>query len=545
MKSIKLGAFIRFDARLLLAYCVCALGVVRFVSEGFMLRTTHSTGVARFLTPLMIFSAVVIGHSEPGLSQSPEQPNIVWIVGENFSNDFGCYGQNHVQTPHVDGLAKSGIRFVNAFATSPVCAPSRSCFMLGMYQTTTDTHHMRSHRDDDFRLPQGVRPITHRLRDAGYFTANITHLGQERIGTGKLDLNFVNEGELYDTSRWEDLLGKEPFFAQINLPEAEYDIYDRKSAEKKRVPWVGEEWHPQIATEENVTPPPYYPDHPVVRQEWARYLNSVSGADVRVGQILARLKEDGVDDRTIVVFFGDNGRLTARGIHWPFDQGLRVPLVVRDAKSLPRLTSEQKGGVVSNRIVSLLDLTATTLAFAGVARPMGMQSRNFLGEQSDPARRYAFAARDRIDETEVTMRSVHDERYHYVRNFTPGAGFETLNRYKEKCFLVKPLMRELKAEGKLRGAPLWLMQPFPAEMLFDHQADPHEINDLASSDDPEHQRALSRLRDALEVWMVESGDRGHIKERPEIVAPFLKEMHDWFGTPSWASDTIPSDWRRQ
>jgi hypothetical protein len=132
-----------------------------------------------------------------------------------------------------------------------------------------------------------------------------------------------------------------------------------------------------------------------------------------------------------------------------------------------------------------------------------------------------------------------------VRNFTPGAGFETLNRYKEKCFLVKPLMRELKAEGKLSGAPLWLMQPFPNEMLFDHQADPHEVHDLAKSDDPEHRQALVRLREALEVWMVESGDRGHIREQPEVVSPFLKEMHDWFGTPDWAIDTIPSSWLNQ
>ena len=131
------------------------------------------------------------------------RPNILWIVGENFSTDLGCYGQKNVATPHLDALADSGIRYANAFATSPVCAPSRSCFMLGMYQTTTDTHHMRSHRNDDFRLPPGLRPLTHRLKDAGYFTADITHLGDEVMGTGKLDLNFVNEGPLCDTAQWD------------------------------------------------------------------------------------------------------------------------------------------------------------------------------------------------------------------------------------------------------------------------------------------------------------------------------------------------------
>jgi len=487
-------------------------------------------------------SASLHGQKKDPSKQGNPRPNIVWIVGENFSNDFGCYGQANVHTPHLDSLAAVGVRYTNAIATSPVCAPSRSCFMLGMYQTTTDTHHMRSHREDDFRLPLGIRPLTHRLMDVGYHTANITHMGDQIIGTGKLDLNFVNEGELYQTSQWDDLRDKEPFFAQINLPEAEYDIYDRKSAEKKRVPWVGEEWHPKIATADNVTPPPYYPDHPVVREEWARYLNSISGADVRIGQIMDRLMEDGVDDRTVVIFFGDNGRLTARGIHWPFDQGLRVPLVIRDSKTIPSLLQHEKNGAVSDQVVSLLDLTATTMAIAGIARPLGMQSRVFLGQQADLPRRYAFAARDRIDETEVRMRSVHDQQFHYIRNFTQGAGFETLNRYKEKCFLVKPLMREMKAAGKLTGPPLELMQPFPSEMLFDIHSDPHEIRNLSESDDPKHQAALIRLRATLDAWMVETGDRGHIPEPRVVVKPFLREMHDWFGTPSWASDTIPADW---
>ncbi|TWT63020.1 sulfatase family protein [Rubinisphaera italica] len=481
------------------------------------------------------FSFLSIAAIHDSANAEQTHPNILWIVGENFSNDLGCYGQANVSTPNLDALAESGIRYTNAFSTSPVCAPSRSCFMLGMYQTTTDTHNMRSHRDDDFKLPPGIRPLTHRLKDVGYYTANITHLGDVEVGTGKLDLNFVNEGQLYDTAQWDDLKSHQPFFAQVNMPEAEYDIYDRKSAEKDRVKWVGEEWHPQIATPENVTPPPYYPDHQIVREEWARYLNSISGTDIRIGKILQQLKADGLDDNTVVIFFSDNGRLTARGIHWPFDQGLRVPVIIRDAPKYPFLTSQESPGTVNDRVISLLDMTATTLSIAGISPPLGMQSRIFLGPNADPPRTYAFAARDRIDETVIRMRSVHDNRYHYIRNFTPGAGFETLNRYKEKCFLVKPLMRKLKAEGKLTGPPLELMQPFPEEMLFDVQADPHEIKNLAKSAVPEHQAALVRLRAALDTWMIESGDRGHLPEPADVIAPFEKEMQDWFGTPDWAA----------
>lgn len=485
--------------------------------------------LGRLVAASMLFAFSV---SSVAAKETQKPPNILWIIGENFDLDFGCYGAKNVRTPNVDGLAAAGIRYTNVFSTSPVCAPSRSAFMTGMYQTTTDTHHMRSHRDDNFRLPAGVRPITQRLHDAGYITANLKTIGEHVIGTGKLDLNFANEGELYTTDDWGKLKSGQPFFAQINMPEAEYDIYDRKSGEKSRVKWVGEEWHPQVATPENVTPPPYYPDHEITRQEWARYLNSVTGTDVRIGWILDRLEKDGLADDTIVVFFSDNGRLEARGIHWCWDSGLHVPMVIRWPKNYSA-AKQITPGAVSDELVSLIDLTATTLWMAGIQPPIGMQGRNFLGDQTGPSRHYVFSARDRIDETEMRLRSVRDKRYHYIRNFTPGAGFTTLNRYKEKCFLVKPLMRELLSQGKLVGPPAELMKPFPKEMLYDTQSDPYEIRNLADSSDADHQRALTRMRAALETWIVETGDRGEIPEAREIVAPFEKEMHDWFGTPAW------------
>ncbi len=474
------------------------------------------------------------GAGQPLCAEMPQRrPNILWIVGENFGLDFQCYGAKNVQTPNVDAMADRGVRYVNAFSTSPVCAPSRSAFMTGMYQTTTDTHHMRSHRDDGFRLPEGVRPITHRLSDAGYYTANITNIGDAVVGTGKLDLNFTAEGPLYHTENWDTLKSHQPFFAMINLPEAEYDIYDRRSAEKDRVVWVGEQWHPKVATEQNVSPPPYYPDHPVVRQEWARYLNSVSGADIRIGKILDRLRTDGMEDDTVVIFFGDNGRLEARGIHWVWDSGIRVPLVIQwAANHEPPIGFA--AGQQRDEVVSLIDLTATTLSIAGIKPPIVMQGRPLFGSIDQPERRYAFSARDRIDETEITQRSVHDGRYHYIRNLTPGTGFATLNRYKEKCFLVKPLMRDLHQQGLLIGPAAELMKPMPAESLYDTQADPHEINNLAESDIAEHRETLIRMRTALQIWMTETGDRGWIAEPRDVVAPFEKEMHDWFGTPAWA-----------
>lgn len=487
---------------------------------------------------LLALSCESVRKDVPGTNPNAAltTPNILWIVGENLNLDLGIYGEPLVATPHLDSLGRNGMVYTHVFSTSPVCAPSRSAFMTGMYQTSTDTHNMRSHREDDYRLPEGVRPLTHRLKDVGYYTANITRIGDRIVGTGKLDLNFVNEGPLYDTEDWSALKSHEPFFAMINTPEIEYDIYDRKTAEKQRVEWVGEKSHPQIATAANVTVPPYYPDHEITRQELARYYNSVSGMDMRVGWILEQLKADGLADNTIIIFFGDNGRLDARGIHWCWDTGLRVPLIVYWPEGLaapPQYTP----GTVNDQLISLLDIAATTLQMAGIPRPLNMQSRVFLGAKADPPRAYVFSARDRIDETVLRIRSVRDKRFHYLRNYIPAQGFATLNRYKEKCFAVKPLMREMHEAGLLTGAAAELMEPLPYEQLYDTWEDRHEILNLAGSKKPEHQAALIRLRAALDTWINETGDQGEWLEPEEIVDPFVKEMHDWFGTPEW----YPSD----
>jgi arylsulfatase A-like enzyme len=383
-----------------------------------------------------------------------------------------------------------------------------------------------------------VRPITYRLRDAGYFTMNLKTIGSREVGTGKVDLNLDVGPKLWEAETdWSALPKNRPFFVQANMPEVEFDIYDRQTWKKDRVEWVGEREHPQVAKPDEVAPPPYYPDHEITRTEWARFLNSISGMDVRVGEILRRLEADGRADDTIVMFFADNGRMDPRSIHWCYDSGLRVPLIIRYPKNF-RPPAGWKVGGVEDRVVSLLDLTATTLDLAGIAKPAGMQSQIFLGPRDEGLRTIAFSARDRIDETEHRVRTARNARYRYLRNFRPDPIF-SLNRYKEKCFRIVPLMRELYAAGKLNDAQAALLRPLPPEELYDLETDPHEIKNLATSSDPEHQRVLAELRGAVELWIVESNDRGRDPEPREVVAPFEKEMHDWFGTPTWYKKPTP------
>src|SRR5687768_7847678 len=88
------------------------------------------------------FASSLVAHVSA--AQSSDRPNIVWIVSEDMSPDLGCYGDPQAKTPNLDRLASEGARFTRAFTHAPVCAPSRSGLITGMYPTTIGSHHMRS-----------------------------------------------------------------------------------------------------------------------------------------------------------------------------------------------------------------------------------------------------------------------------------------------------------------------------------------------------------------------------------------------------------------
>jgi arylsulfatase A-like enzyme len=154
------------------------------------------------------------------------------------------------------------------------------------------------------------------------------------------------------------------------------------------------------------------------------------------------------------------------------------------------------------------------LAFAGAPKPAKMQGRVFLGERAEPTRELAFGARDRCDETAMRIRTVRDDRYRYIRNFTPEVPFLATNAYKSKQYPVWNLLPELHAQGKLTPAQEFLCQPrMPDEELYDLQNDPWEIHNLATSTRPEDQAALKKLRAVLEKWIEETNDQGRFPEK--------------------------------
>jgi len=429
------------------------------------------------------------------------QPNILWLIAEDMGPALGCYGQQQVSTPNLDRLAAEGVRFNRAYTTAPVCSPSRSAFMTGMYQTTIGAHNHRSHRDDQFRLPAGVKLLHEWLRDASYFTANVIELPPEFgfKGTGKTDWNFSAPSKGgFDSRRWADLAGSQPFFAQINFQETHRAFHAPKHADPTKIEL-----------------PPYYPDHPIVRADYAAYLDAATELDRKIGLVLAQLERDGLAENTIVVFMGDNGEAHIRGKQFCYEEGLRVPLIMRWPEGMPPPTGLTRGSV-DERLVEAIDLAPTMLAFARAPVPAKMQGRVLFGKNAAPPREYAFGARDRCDETVFRLRTVRDTRYRYIRNFTPDRPFLQPNNYKAKQYPLWTLLPQLQAEGKLTPEQAALCAPtMPEEELYDLETDPHEVRNLAAS--REHAEVLGRLRGVLKKWIIETDDQGRNLEPEELV----------------------------
>lgn len=425
---------------------------------------------------------------------APEsRPNILWLISEDTSPDFGCYGHPLVQSPNLDRLATEGTRYNAAFAAAPVCSAARSAMMTGMYQTTIGAHNHRSHRDDGYMLPAPVEVITKYFRDAGYFTSN-GH-GEKWDKPGKTDWNFTAPKNAFDGTDWRQRKSGQPFLAQYNFSMTHREF--ERDAERPIDP-------------AKVELPPYYPDTPLLRRDWADYLESAQVLDRQIGVLLQRLEEDGLAENTIIVYHGDHGQAHVRGKQWLYDSGIRVPLIVR-------MPDGAGAGRVSEDLVSLLDLAPSMMRWAGIVPPSHLHGR--LLEDSTP-RESIVCARDRCDEAVDRIRSVRTKQFKYIRNFYPERPYTQFNAYKKKQYPATSVLELWQQEGKLTEA----QQPFmaatrPEEELYDLVADPHEVKNLAK--DPAHEQTLKGLRAKLDHWIEESGDLGALPE-PTAITDFAR-----------------------
>lgn len=414
-----------------------------------------------------------------------ERPNIIWVMGEDISTELSCYNHPAVSTPNFDSLARDGYQFENAFGTAPSCTPARNAMMTGVYQTRTDTQDQRRR---GITLPQGVRPITKLLQDAGYYTA---------IGCGysnKTDLNFAEKG-LFDGRDWATRKPGQPFFAQITL----YDSHRHK-----------DDWTAitQNATNpvdrQKVKLPSYFPDHPSVREDWARYLESIQRIDEKFGALMQRLESEQLLDNTLIIFMGDNGRCHLRGKCWLYDAGLKVPLIIRLPKISKQTVAGQKARSVKT-LISTLDVSATILDAAKVATPETFDGQSLLSKDYRP-REFVFGARDQIDEVVDHIRSVRSKTFKYIRNYNPENGYREC-RYVQRNRPMLAIIHELDRLGELTPAQrLILKRVKPREELYDTENDPDETNNLAGL--PKYKATQAALSQQLERWITATGDTG-------------------------------------
>jgi arylsulfatase A-like enzyme len=465
----------------------------------------------RFLETLAAFGfpliPLSIALSSPDTA-SMAKPNVVWIVVDDMSSDFGSYG-GAVATPHVDELAAAGVRFANAFVTAPVCSSSRSAMITGCYQTVIGAHHHRSGRGEHrIQLPEGVRLLPELMREAGYHTcigSGVPGLDHRGLPTradrrGKTDYNFDWDPDLYDSHDWADRKPGQPFFMQVQLHGGKLRG-DRPALAlelaKRAAEMFGESTDPY-----SVELPRYYPRDPVLLEDWAAYLDSVRITDWHAGEVVRRLKEEGEWERTILIFMTDHGISHARGKQFLYDEGTRIPFIVT-GPGVP-------AGTVREDLIEHIDMAGITLGAAGLPVHGWMQARNPLAPDYQP-RETVFAARDRCGEAADMIRSARTGTHLYIRNFFPRRPLLLPNNYKDSKAIVARL-KELRAEGQLDELQTALLfaEERPAEELYAWREDRWQIQNLA--DDPAHAEVLADLRGRLEAWMEQTGDPGSESE---------------------------------
>ena len=422
-----------------------------------------------------IFAASLLFSFLGSLSASDARPNIVWIMLEDWGPEMSCYGTKGISTPICDKLADEGVRYTNAFCTSPVCSTSRSAMITGFHQNYIGAHQHRLSNDEKKSLPYGIRTMPALLRQAGYYTA--------LMQSGKTDCNF--SGNLgFSGKDWDERTNGQPFYAQITL----------QGTHRK---WQRDAENPIDIND--IELPPYYADTEFNRRDWANGLEQMQICDREIGAILKRLENEGIADNTLVFLIGDNGRCHIRGKQFLYDPGIQVPLIARWPGKI-------KPGQVNEDMVQTIDITATILDAAGVTPPRELHGKNLWSDEVRD-RDFIFAARGRMGSTHDAMRAIRSQRYKLIHNLMPERAWCQYSGYKEDSYPMLAEMNVLNLQGKLNEDQQKFFAPSKPEFeLFDIVEDPYELNNLA--DDPKHASIKDELLAELYAWRSSINDKG-------------------------------------
>ena len=421
------------------------------------------------------------------------RPNLLWITSEdNGISWVGCYGGTNAKTPAIDQLAREGFRYTHCFDNAAVCAPTRSCWITGMYAISNGTQPMRSRN----LIPHDKIPYyPDLLRKAGYFTSN----------PGKTDYNIGGrpDKECWDHRNGRGTLGWRvrkqgpPFFAVVNIG----DSHESRAHGNVRNPGK-DPAKMQLFS--------YHPDLPVIRQNYAKYAAAVERMDAKVGETIQALKEDGLYEDTIIIYNSDHGGVMARSKRFLYSSGVHCPLIIRIPEKYKHLYPADRPGVTIDRIVSFVDMPKTWLSLAGADIPETFQGRVFLGPDQEAAPEYHVGFRERADERLDNVRLIRDARYAYHKNYMPYAPAGQHLAYLWKA-PATPAWEQHHREGKTDEITGRFFRPRVSEEFYDNDVDFDNVHNLI--DAAEHQAKIAQLKAALRKRQLELYDSGMLPEK--------------------------------
>lgn len=429
-----------------------------------------------------------IAHAQ---AQERALPNILWLVSEDHSPFLGCYGDPVARTPVIDALAKRGVLYTRAHANAPVCAPSRFGILTGCYpESVGPAQHMR----DMANLPTELRTYPEYMRQLGYYCTN----------NDKTDYNCDVEperiwNESSSAAHWRGRPAGTPFMAVFNhMTTHESRLFGPK-------PVAG------AVTPDQVSIPPYLPDTPEIRTDYASYYNLIERMDGEIGARLAELEADGLTDDTIIFYYSDHGGVLPRSKRYCYEEGLRAALIVAFPPKWQHLSPVPMGSRIDTP-VSLLDLPPTLLSLAGAPKPQQMHGAAFLGSQRVPPRDFTFGMRGRMDERYDFVRTASDGRYRYIRNYMPHRPWGAYSSFE---WIAKGYqsLDAARLAGTLTPAQSRFFDRKPFEELYDLEQDPHQLVNLIG--DRSQAARLARFRKALDEHMRAIRDNGFAAEGEE------------------------------
>lgn len=441
--------------------------------------------------------------------QQPEElPNILWLTSEDNSPFAGCYGDELATTPNLDQLASEGFLYTHAYANAPVCAPARNTIITGVYANSGGHQHMRSY----YPKSELIRFLPQFLREKGYYCTN----------NHKEDYNMAAD-QLHDI--WDESSRKahyknrengQPFFAVFNTN------ISHESSIHKTIPTEQLRHQP-----DEVKLPPYHPDTPEMRHDWAQYYDKVEDMDAWVGKQLQALDEAGLAENTIVFYFGDHGGVLGRSKRFLYESGTHVPFIIRIPERYKHLFPAKKPGAKIDRLISFVDLAPTLLSIAGIPIPEYMQGKAFLGKQKTAAPEYAYMFRGRMDERYDMSRAVRDQQFRYIRNYMPYRIYGQHINYLWKAPSM-PSWEQAYINGQCNPTQSAFWETKPVEELYDTEKDPWEVHNLAT--DPNYSEILERLRKANKDWVSRIYDSGFIPEAERQLLADGQSIYDLLRT---------------